>query len=249
MRSVYHKTISILTSALIATSLLLGISCETGPDLANVNKEVNANTKNGAVEKELSGDYKLTGTDESGSNPFEGSLTITNQGEAYKFLRQIYRSRLTGVGVQNGDDVGVAYAESDQGKGCGVALYRIASDGQMDGRVAKWGEYTFGTEKAVRTSGNTFAGNYSVTGNTPDGKPYEGTIKIEKMGEGFFVTWTTSTSTTLGFGVWRGDRAAIGFGGKQCTFAIYRVLSAKSLEGHWGSQRVLTFGTETAKKD
>lgn len=156
---------------------------------------------------------------------------------------------MNGVGIQNGDDVGVTYAEGDQGKGCGVVLYRISPDGTMDGRVAKWGEYTIGSEKAVRISGNTFAGNYTVTGTTSDGKAYEGIIKVDKMGDGFFVTWTTPAFTDVGFGIWRGDRAAIGFGGKQCTFAIYKVLSAKSLEGHWGSQRTITFGTETANKD
>lgn len=250
MRSRLVKTTSVFASASIAAILLVSVSgCETGPDLSKVNNAADSNAKSGSAEKEISGDYKLTGLDENGSNPYEGTLSVSNQGQAYKFVRQSARLRLTGVGVQNGDDVGVVYAEGDQGKGCGVVLYRITSDGQMDGRVVKWGEYAFGSEKAVRTSGTTFAGNYTMTGSTSDGKPYNGTIRVEKMGDGFFLTWTTSAATSVGFGVWRGDRAATGFGGKQCTFAIYKVLSAKSLEGHWGSQRVLTFGTETAKKD
>lgn len=240
---------TIVLMLLCAAATLISTACETGPDLSNVNRPARANSNKGPAEQELSGEYKLTGLDENGSNPFEGIISISNQGNAYKFVRQTNRARYTGVGIQNGDDVGVIYAEGDQGKGCGVVLYKIAPDGSLDGRIAKWGEYTSGAEKAVRTAGNTFAGSYSVEGTASDGKAYSGTIKIDKMGDGFFVTWTTSVVNIVGFGIWRGDRAAIGFGGKQCTFAIYKVLSAKSLEGHWGSQRTITFGTETAKKD
>ncbi len=227
---------------------MLVISCETGPDLSNVNRSSASNANSAAAELELSGDYAITGADENGQNPYEGTLDLRNEGDAYKVLRQTKTSRTSGVGVQMGDALAAVLAEGDQGKGCGVMLYKISPNGSLDGKMAKWGEYSFGTEKAVRTEGTSFVGKYAVTGRTNDGKDYQGNITIEKMGSGYFLTWNTPVVSGVGFGIWRGDRAAIGFGGKQCTFAIYKVNSAKSLDGFWGSQRAITFGTETAKK-
>ena len=146
-----------------------------------------------------------------------------------------------------GDAVAVTCADPTDGKGCGVVLYKIAPDGSLDGRMAKWGEFTFGTEKAVRVEGTNFDGKYTVTGVGNDGKPYQGTIDVEKNGMGHQFTWHTGTNS-VGFGIWRGDRAAISFGGSQCSFALYQVMSGRSLEGRWGGQRTVAFGTETAKR-
>jgi hypothetical protein len=222
---------------------LSALSC--GPDLSDSQARPTPDPANS--ELELSGVYSIEGSAEHEKDPYKGILTVTNQEDVYKFEWQTNRSRHGGVGVQMGDAVAATYAQSGNGKGCGVALYRIGSDGSLDGSIANWGEFTFGSEKAERVEGNTFEGKYNVTGTTNDGQPYEGTIKVEKNGGGYQFTWDTGRER-LGYGIWRGDRAAISFGGYNCLFAIYQVRGARSLDGYWGSQRDIGFGTETAKR-
>ena len=234
--------LSFAVFAIIFTS-----SCTTGPDLSNINTAPATNANKAATELELSGEYTVSGSNENSGSPYEGLLTISNQDDAYRFSWHTNRPRPGGVGVQMGDAVAVTFADPGQGKGCGVVLYKIAPDGSLDGRIAKWGEFTFGTEKAVRIEGTNFDGKYTVTGTMNDGKPYQGTIDVEKNGMGHQFTWHTGTDS-VGFGIWRADRAAISFGGVQCSFALYQVMSGRSLEGRWGGQRTVAFGTETAKR-
>jgi len=219
-----------------------------GPDLSNQNANAPIPKATPPVsELEMSGVYNVTGAGDNDTDPYQGILTITNREDAYIFKWNTNRSRPGGVGVQSGDAVAVTYADQTNGQGCGVALYKIAPDGSLDGKIAMWGEYKFGTEKATRVAGDNFDAKYNVSGTTGDGKPYEGTIDVEKHGEGYLFKWRIGRESA-GFGIWRGDRAAIGFGGKQCSFALYKVMSARSLEGHWGSPRKLAFGRETAKR-
>ena len=232
-------------SILAATAVLLSVSCG-GPSIPSPSERATPNAA--AAELELSGVYNVEGADTNKSDPYKGLLTVTNQEDVYKFEWQTNRSRHNGVGVQMGDAVAATYAMSGDGNGCGVALYRIAPDGSLDGSIASWGEYTFGTEKAERVEGTTFEGKYKVTGTTNDGKPYGGSLAVKKNGGGYQFTWNTGDKEFFGFGVWRGDRAAISFGGHHCYFAIYKVESARSLEGFWGSQRNVEFGTENAKR-
>lgn len=229
-----------------ASVLLFAAAC--GPDFSVKNKPAPANTEiPNRGELELSGVYNVSGAGENSLHPYEGILTITNDRDVYVFKWQTTRAKPGGVGVQMGDAVAVTNADPTSGKGCGVALYKIASDGSLDGRVVRWGENTYGAERAIKVAGDNFDGKYTVTGTAGDGRSYEGTIDVEKNGKGYVFTWTTGKDM-VGFGIWRGDRAAIGFGGKQCSFGLYKVISARSLEGHWGSQRDVVFGTENAKR-
>ncbi len=227
-------------------AVLITASCG-GPDLANKAKPSSTPANTAPAELEMSGVYAVTGSGENATNPYEGILNVTNQEDVYLFKWQTMRPKPGGLGVQMGDAVAVTYADATGGKGCGVALYKIAPDGSLDGKVARWGEFKFGTEKAVRVEGDKFEGKYKMTGTSNEGSAYEGVIEVEKNGGGYQFTWRTGKDF-VGFGIWRGDRAAISFGGRQCFFALYKVISGRSLEGHWGGQRDVVFGTETAKR-
>jgi hypothetical protein len=241
-----NASIRLICIILAAGAAVFALSCETGPDISKVDSTPNANT--GSTEQELSGEYVITGVDTANTKPYEGSLTIKNRGEAYQISRQAAGLRYGGVAVQTGDAVAVTFAEEGKGKGCGTALFRIVPNGNLEGKIARWGEYSFGTEKAEKVEGNNFDGKYRVNGVTADGKQYDGSILVDKMGSGYAFTWVTTAGSLVGFGIWRGDRAAVSFGGKQCSFALYKVMSRRSLEGHWGSQREAAFSAETASR-
>ena len=227
--------------------VLFAVSCQTGPDMSDLRQPTPAPSKTPIAEQELSGVYKVSGTNENSAKPYEGSLTVDNREDAYRFNWQTNLDKYSGTGVQIGDSVAVSYADPAVGKGCGVVLYKTAPDGSLDGRIVNWGEYTFGTEKAVRLEGTSFDGKYAVTGRTNDGREYKGTIDIKRNGSGYQTTWKTGVER-VGFGTWRGDRAAISFGGVECSFVLFQVKPGGNLEGFWGSQRTVAFGRETAKR-
>lgn len=232
---------------LLTAVLLFMSSCQTGPDLSDLNKPTPSNTKTSIKEQELSGVYKVSGSNENSGRPYEGSLTVENKEAGYRFNWQTNLDKYYGSGVQTGDAVAVSFADAAYGKGCGVALYKIASDGTLEGKIANWGEYTFGTETATRLEGTGFEGKYAVSGKTNYGREYKGTIEIKKNGSGYQVTWRTGADFT-GFGIWRADRAAISFGGVQCSFALFQIKPNGDLDGRWGGQRTVAFGSETAKR-
>jgi len=174
------------------------------------------------------------------------ALTIQPQGDAYGFRWTTTKGTRVGTGVQIGNATAASFAATGGGQGCGVVLYKIASDGSLTGRIGLWGEGKYATETAIRVEGRSFVGKYSVKGTSPDGKPYQGTLAIVKDGSGYDLTWSLP-EPRLAFGIWKGSVAAASFGGRQCSFALYDVQSNGNLDGNWGGQAAVTFGTETAK--
>mgnify|MGYP006198848991 CR=1 FL=1 len=141
-----------------------------------------------------------------------------------------------------------SYAGPGAGKGCGVVLYRISSDGALDGRSVMWNGTKYGTEKGIRTEGRNFPGMYDITGTSPEGQNYSGPLKITKNGEGYLFEWKLD-KPRLGFGIQRGSYAAVSFGGRQCSFVLYSVTgSSGGLDGSTGGQARVTFGTESAER-
>lgn len=198
-------------------------------------------------EREISGSYNVTGADSNDADPYTGILTIAPQGDVYGFRWQLNKGTSVGTAVQFGNSVAVSSSATGGGKGCGVVLYRIAADGSLDGRVVRWGESKFTSEKATRVEGRTFTGKYTVSGTDADSRAYSGELMITKDGAGYDLEWKTD-KPQVAFGIWKGSVAAASFGGKQCGFALYDIQSNGNLEGNWGGQRAVTFGTETAKR-
>ena len=90
-------------------------------------------------------------------------------------------------------------------------------------------------------------GVYDITGKSPEGKSYKGTLTVIQSGEGYTFDWDTGTSLS-GYGIKAGNYVAVGFGGKQCSFVGYDVKPDGTLDGKWGSQFQRKLGTEIAKK-
>src|SRR5690348_12161623 len=89
--------------------------------------------------KDISGTYDITGMNENGAGAYKGTLVVTNRGDVHQFSWDTAGKKYDGVGVQTGDNVGVAFAEGNNGKGCGVVLYTIGADGSLDGKAGYWG--------------------------------------------------------------------------------------------------------------
>ncbi len=237
-----------------ATFLTVAISCGGPSERIRESPTKSPTPAQPQTEREISGVFNVTGAGDNGVDAYKGILTIANQGDVYTFRWSTNRGSRVGNGVQLGNLTAASYAATGAGKGCGVVLYKIASDGSLDGRVALWGGDKFGSEKATRDGEHGFVGKYTIVGNSVDGKSYAGRLTITKDGAGYDFEWVHDfewdpDKMFVGFGVWKGSVAAVSFGGRQCSFALYDIQSNGNLEGDWGGQKAVTFGTETAKRE
>lgn len=238
-----------------AIFLVVGLGCKfsstTTTDSNNngstSNSTANSATPAPAPAKDIAGNYEAYGTNANGQGNYEGNLTVTKRGEVYQFSWDVGESKYDGVGVQTENSVAVSYAAGTDGKGCGVVLYKINVDGSLDGKAGYWGNNNSETEKAIRTAGTDLAGDYDVTGTSPDGKIYKVKLNISPSGPSFIFKWT-GANPLEGVGIRQGDFVTAGFGGKQCAFVAYEIKPDGSLDGKWGGVGTVTFGSERATK-
>ena len=196
---------------------------------------------------DISGSYTVSGQNEGGGGSYTGDLAVAKRDDVYQFSWKSGTNQYDGVGVQSGNSVAVSFADGTEGKGCGVVLYHIGANGNLDGKAGYWGVNEAETEKATRTSGSDLEGSYDVTGSNPDGKDYTGKLNVKKEGAGYRFAWTTGESFN-GFGIRGADMVAVGLGGAKCGFVGYDIKSDGTLDGKWGSQGSTSVGTEIAKK-
>ena len=221
-------------------------STTTGSSPANSAPASPASTPK-AAPKDLAGKYSATGKNADGGGNYDAELVVTKRDDVWQFSWDSKGKQYDGVGVQVDDRVAVSYTGGTNGKGCGVTLYKINSDGSLDGTAGYWGNNKKETEKATRASGSDLEGDYDVKGANPDGESYSAKLKVTKAGDGYRFAWS-GTNSFEGFGVKQGDFVSVGFGGAQCDFVAYEIKSDGSLEGKWGGSGSTEFGTETAKK-
>lgn len=245
-----RSTNSVSILAIVGSVLfLVGFACNSGSDSTTTTD--NSTTKNSTPEKtaskSIAGNYDATGTNPNGA-PYKASLLVTPHDDVYQFTWTSGKSSYDGVGVMSDDEVAVSFTNGESGKGCGVVLYTINKDGSLDGKAGYWGTNSMETEHGTKKKDESgLDGVYDITGKTPDGKTYKGTLTVIQSGEGYTFDWDTGT-TLSGYGIKADNYVAVGFGGKQCSFVGYDVKPDGTLEGKWGSQFQRKLGTEVAKR-
>lgn len=241
---------SILTLSIVAAVLFtVGFACGDSKTSNTAVDNSNTGTKSSAPSTSgIAGKYDAEGANPDGGGKYKAELTVTPHDDVYQFTWVSGKNSYDGVGVLTDNRVAVAYTDGTSGKGCGVVLYKIGSDGSLDGKKGYWGVNTMETETAVRTkgSGDSLDGVYAISGKNPQGENYKGTLTVVQSGEGYTFDWEAGNEFS-GFGIRAGSFVAVGFGGKQCAFVGYDVQSDGTLDGKWGSQASTKFGTETAK--
>lgn len=198
--------------------------------------------------KDIAGNYKASGKNADGGGLYEAALVVTKRDDVFQFSWDSAGRKYDGVGVVVDDRVAVSYADGTDGKGCGVVLYKIASDGVLDGVAGYWGTNTRETEKASRKSGTDLEGEYEASGTNTTGNSYKAQLKVSKSGEGYTFKWGGGNPLE-GFGVRDGDYLSVVFGPRTCGFVAYSIKPDGSLSGRWGSAASTSLGTENAKKN
>jgi hypothetical protein len=228
--------------------LIVALGCnKTESEVPAANTSTTSTSAPTSTSRDISGTYDITGTNENGAGNYKGTLVVTSRGDVYQFSWDTAGKKYDGVGVQTGNQIGVAFAEGSDGKGCGVVLYKIGSDGTLDGKAGYWGNNESESETAKRTRGTDLEGDYEVSGTNIQGEAYKGTLAVSKAGAGYTFSWKAGVSLE-GFGVRTADTVAVGIGGNKCGFVAYEQKSDGTLEGKWGGYGSRSVGTETAKK-
>lgn len=247
-----------LSTLIVAIAMLVAVSLACNNTASNVETPVantaasnttsnTATTTAPSTPKNIAGDYDASGTNPDGGGAYKAALKVTPRDDVYQFSWTSGTSAYDGVGVMTDNAVAVAYTDGKDGKGCGVVLYKINSDGSLDGKSGYWGVNKAESERAIRTSGTDLDGKYTIKGTNTDGKAYEGTLEVAQDGAGYSFKWNAGTVLT-GFGIRAGNLVAVGFGGSKCAFVGYDVKPDGTLDGKWGNQSSNKFGTEVAKK-
>lgn len=242
----------------LSALLIAGLACGggssttgTASDATNAGTSAPLSSSKGdgatSAARNIAGSYDANGTNPDVGTPYKASLVVTPRDDVYQFSWTSGNTQYDGVGVTTDNAVAVSYTTGTDGKGCGVVLYKINGDGSLDGKSGYWGVNSGETEKAVRKSGTDLEGDYDVTGQSPNGKDYKGTLKVAREGQGYAFNWSVGNNLE-GFGIRSGDLVSVGFGGKQCSFVAYEVRADGTLDGKWGGRASKTLGTEVAKK-
>jgi hypothetical protein len=244
---------SLFTLLIVATVLFsVGFACNDSKSGTTAESNTTGTKPNAPItsskKTDIIGKYDATGANPDGGGQYKADLTVTPRDDVYQFSWVSGTTSYDGVGVLTDGEVAVAYTDGDNGKGCGVVLYKINSDGSLEGKKGYWGVNTMETETATRTkgSGSDLDGVYDIAGKNPQGGKYKGSLTVAKSGEGYSFDWDAGNKFS-GFGIKAGSFVAVGFGGRQCSFVGYDVQSDGTLEGKWGNQVSKNFGTETAK--
>ena len=248
-------TLTICLSVLLAVGMACSGSVTTNTTTSNnaaSNSAANTakpstSTPAPSTPKNIAGEYDANGTNPDTGAAYKAALTITPRDDVFQFSWKSGKNDYDGVGVLQESAVAVAFTDGKNGDGCGVVLYKVNSDGSLDGKVGYWGVNKMETEKAVRKSGTDLEGEYEITGKNPDGQEYKGKLNVKKEGLGYAFNWS-APDTLEGFGIQAGNLVAVGFGGKQCSFVGYDIKPDGTLDGKWGFKTSKSLGTEVAKK-
>jgi hypothetical protein len=188
-----------------------------------------------AVEQGPSGEYDIVESSRpDGKGGYRGKVTIKEQGPSFAVDWKLKSGEnYTGVGILNGDILGVGYGDGLSG----LAVYQIKG-GTL---TAKW--LLPATPQQV--------GEYELTGPASLDGVYrfvngmKGNVTIKPNGDSYEIAWNLTSGTYTGVGVKMGDTLVAVSGSTDQLFgAVAYHLSSERLQGIWTVAGQNGVGTE-----
>jgi hypothetical protein len=188
-----------------------------------------------AIEQGPSGEYDIVESSRpDGKGGYRGKVTIKEQGPSFAVDWKLKSGEnYTGVGILNGDILGVGYGDGVSG----LAVYQIRG-GTL---TAKWllpatpqqvGEYQLN-------------GPASLDGIYRFANGMKGNVTIKPNGDSYDIVWNLPAGTYTGVGVKMGDRLVAVSGSTDQLFgAVAYHLSGERLQGIWTVAGQNGVGTE-----
>lgn len=183
---------------------------------------------------DLGGVYRVEGTNPSGSQ-YQGMLALLQNHDQFQLTWWIGKDVFHGTGHFAGKMPVVNWGDKDP------VIYTFGDKGALDGEWAD-GSATETLEPvavAAPSDVDLAEGTYDVEGHNPDGGDYEGTVEIEKKGNGYQLSWKVGDSSYEGSGQLEGNVLTVDWGSS--TPVVYALAEDGSLAGLWAAGK----GTET----
>jgi hypothetical protein len=173
---------------------------------------------------DLTGQYAVDGSNPDGDR-YTGTLTL-------RPLRQGWSAEwrtpdaTRGIGLSDGRTLVLAYGGSE----CGVVAWDATQPGRLAGQWTLDG--SLGREQAAaQTPGSDrLDGRYDVSGESPEGEFYKGSLQVRRDTGGYALRWDIDTVYT-GTGI-EADGVLGAAWGDDCGVAIYRI-DGDRLIGKW----------------
>lgn len=198
-----------------------------------------------AQAQEIKGRYNVSGTDIDGTK-YKGSLSIEPSGSTFKLT---YRDGKTqkGVGILRNGRFYSAWGPSDK---CGVAVYFLKADGNLEGEYAYIGDTGVYKETTKRTGGSatSMVGSFDLAGRDSAGTPYAGKLAVQARGQLFKVDFKMTNEEHDGVAIQTGNALAVGWGGNKCSVASYAVKGDNTMSGSYAVYGETKQGTEEIAK-
>ena len=173
-------------------------------------------------------------------NPYGGAINFHRMNDlqygvsGYTVAWRGTAANYDGVALKLNNTLYAGYA-TGQNSNYGIVVYRPGSDGSLSGIWTGNGfNGAIGSELIIGNAKN-LDGVYKISGQTPDGKNYEGTINIHPEGHIYKCTWNIGESTYGGVGILKNGVFAIGYGtNADYGLAQYELHPSKnSAKGTW----------------
>jgi hypothetical protein len=201
----------------------------------------------------LDGEYTVNGTRPDGT-PYTGSLSITSVGsdsfdnDTYELTWTIGQAEIDGLAIYHDDILSAAFGAED----CGLITYSLHSDGKFAGTWSDIGSEEFGIEMATVANGATLggiAGQYSASGVSGEGEPYNSQLSIQGHGMVYSLIWTEESEAPehgIGLLEYQGLSAVYGNEDNSCGIISYTVTDNYELIGVWANTADGKLGSEVA---
>jgi hypothetical protein len=196
----------------------------------------------------IEGGYSIARTDQEGTSS-TGTLKVDKQGGSYIFTWNSDGKSFTGSGVNIGNTVVVSFTKEKNGNGCGAALYKVAANGNLEGKIVYWGSNKIETEQLFPFVSDEFLNaRYSKDGTQqgPD-KENDVTISYDEKKDAYHFIWSRFEDRQ-GWGIRIGNMIAAPFGENHCAYGVYTVEPDGTFIGKYSDQLGNDAGTETAKR-
>jgi hypothetical protein len=165
-----------------------------------------------AAADDFAGRYAATGVDPQGRN-YKAAVQIEPFGKLQVVLWKLEGgAAYKGIGIQQGDKLGVGYGSADTK--FGIAVYKV-SGGRLEGVWADSRDLKSELGKETLEGSPDLNGTFKITlGQNRDGLTnYSGTIQIKRNGNTFLFFWPTKVPS-LGVGVLLDDMLVVAYGSK-----------------------------------
>jgi hypothetical protein len=178
----------------------------------------------------LTGVYRAEGTNPSGSK-YTGIVALKEDGDDFKVTWWVGKDVFNGSGHYAGKMLVINWGDKDP------VIYSFGDQGELDGEWADGSaSETLIPVGAAASSDDEVSppeGEYRVEGKDGDGKPYEGTVEIEKDGDAYSLHWKVGGSEYDGQGTFADNLLTVNWG--STTPVVYALADDGSLTGLWDS--------------